>query len=237
MSGGERFEIYELDASTGERRRFASEPEPVWLTWADGYGELWLSNDATTRLTTLTPSTGGLQYSNAPTGSNPFQVAVAGDTVWVGDLDNPRVLRVNAVTRQQLPPVKLPGVLRENGRVFGVAAASGYVWAATPFARSLWKIDAKTNAVERIRMAYPPHRRDGLRRRRLGDRGSFLRRLRSGRVPTRRGDRSRRVALRLQRVGNALQTRPSQFLFDFPSNEMVVRLARVGARRPSWQAG
>ena len=156
VSGGERFEIYELDPSTGERRRFASEPEPVWLTWADGYGELWLSNDATTRLTTLTPSTGGLQYSNAPTGSNPFQVAVAGDTVWVGDLDNPRVLRVNAVTRQQLPPVKLPGVLRENGRVFGVAAASGYVWAATPFARSLWKIDAKTNAVERIRMAYPP---------------------------------------------------------------------------------
>ena len=99
---------------------------------------------------------GWAAYSNAPTGSNPFQVAVAGDTVWVGDLDNPRVLRVNAVTRQQLPPVKLPGVLRENGRVFGVAAASGYVWAATPFARSLWKIDAKTNAVERIRMAYPP---------------------------------------------------------------------------------
>jgi class 3 adenylate cyclase/streptogramin lyase len=156
VSAGERFEIYELDPSTGERRTFASELEPVWLAWADGYSDLWLSNDATTRLTTLTPSTGAIQHSDAPVGSNPFEIAVAGDTVWVGDTDNPRVLRVNAVTRQQLPPVELPGVSQGNGRVFGVAAASGYVWAATPFARSLWRIDARTNAVKRIRMAYPP---------------------------------------------------------------------------------
>jgi class 3 adenylate cyclase/streptogramin lyase len=156
VSGGNRFEMYELDPSTGRRRKFALKTHPFWMAWADGSGVLWWSSDESARLTRLTLATGAVDYSNAPEDSNPFAVAVAGDTVFSGDLDNPRVLRVNAVGREQLPPAELPGISPAEGAVLGVAAASGYVWAATPEAQSIWKIDARTNAVERIRMAYFP---------------------------------------------------------------------------------
>jgi streptogramin lyase len=147
------------------RERYAevlADQEPGWMAWADGYGHLWWSSDASTTLSRMSPASGAVTYSHLPGDSNPFIVAVAGDTVWTGDLgsggpsDNPRVFRVDAVSRAELPPVELPGTLPENGRVFGVAAASAHVWAATPAARSIWKIDAKTNAVERIQLGHSP---------------------------------------------------------------------------------
>jgi class 3 adenylate cyclase/streptogramin lyase len=156
VSGGKRFEVYELDPSTGRRKKFALATHPFWMAWADGSGVLWWSSDESTRLTRLTPATRAVDYSNAPQDSNPFAVAVAGDTVVSGDLNNPRVLRVNAVTREQLPPAELSGVSPDEAPVLSVAAAAGYIWAATPSAQSVWKIDARTNAVERIRMPYFP---------------------------------------------------------------------------------
>jgi class 3 adenylate cyclase/streptogramin lyase len=156
VSGGKRSEIYQLDPSTGRREKFALATHPFWMAWADGSGVLWWSNDESTKLTRLTPATGAVNYSSAPQDSNPFAVAVAGDTVFSGDLNNPRVLRVNAVSREKLPPAELSGVSRDQAPVVGLAAASGYVWAAMPGAQSVWKIDARTNTVERIRMAYFP---------------------------------------------------------------------------------
>jgi class 3 adenylate cyclase/streptogramin lyase len=156
VSGGKRFEIYQLDPSTGRYKKFALATHPFWMAWADGSGVLWWSNDESTRLTRLTPATGTVDYSNPPEDSNPFAVAVAGDTVFAGDLNNPRVLRVNAVSRKELPPAELPGISRAEAGVIGVATASGYAWAATPTAKSIWKIDARTDAVERIRMAFFP---------------------------------------------------------------------------------
>jgi streptogramin lyase len=80
---------------------------------------------------------------------------VQGDSIWVGDWDNPDVVRLPAFGPGK--PRDIP--LKVLGRPAGVttlAAGAGYVWATVPDDHALWRIDPKTGHAKRIPLRYYP---------------------------------------------------------------------------------
>ena len=83
-------------------------------------------------------------------------MVVAGDVVWVGDWDGPRIERLHAVGAPSGRTILLQAQQAQSAGVWTIASGEGYIWATTPREGALWRIDPKTNAVTRIAMPYLP---------------------------------------------------------------------------------
>jgi class 3 adenylate cyclase/effector-binding domain-containing protein/streptogramin lyase len=156
VAGGEgspnRHTLTKVDPRAGARRAARIVEPAAGLAWSDGYGDLWMSNfDAGTlsRLHAATP----LETVESAVAS-PSSLVVYGDTVWVADWAGPQVARLPAVGSGPAHSIDLART-RDFG-VWNVAAGAGFVWATTPRNHALWRIDPKTNDLERIGIPHLP---------------------------------------------------------------------------------
>ena len=124
----------------------------LFLAWSD-YGDLWGSYAFRPTVARLNAATS--QAKTIDTSLNEaLMLAVAGDTLWVGDHARPQVARVQAVGAPRSRVITLrPG---SSGAQFGGIAADGdAAWATLRDAQQLWRIDAETNATTSIDVPYP----------------------------------------------------------------------------------
>jgi class 3 adenylate cyclase/streptogramin lyase len=152
----ERNVVTRVDPETGEQLliRLPSLTKGTPLAWSEGYGDLWVSNFDLGTLTRVHPSTGTAEIVESDL-YLPGAVTIAGDVVWVGDWDGPRVERLAAVGAHRRRTISLPGHNAQGG-VWAVAVGEGKVWATTPRDGALWRIDPTTDRVTRIAMPYGP---------------------------------------------------------------------------------
>ena len=122
------------------------------MTWADGYGDVWMTNFDNGTVTRFDASTGKLGRPVASGLVNPASAAVEGDTVWFGDWATGAVARLHAVGPPKARVIRLPTA----ASVWDLAAGAGFIWATTPRAHALWRIDPSTDAVTRIDIPYLP---------------------------------------------------------------------------------
>ncbi len=146
--------VTQVDPATGEQRTIDLADPGTPLAWSDGYGDLWVSNFDTGRLTRIHPVTETVETIDTAA-VNPASLVVEGDVVWVGDWEGPRVGRLSAVGSGDPRVVSLP-VDNPTAGVWDVAAGLGAIWATTPRDGTLWRIDPRNNDVTRIRMPYLP---------------------------------------------------------------------------------
>jgi sugar lactone lactonase YvrE len=85
----------------------------------------------------------------------PIFPVVDGDSVWVGDWNEPQLVRLSAVESLRRAAISLP-VQNRGAGVWSVGAGGGFVWATTPRDGALWRIDPKTDEVTRIPMPHLP---------------------------------------------------------------------------------
>jgi DNA-binding SARP family transcriptional activator/streptogramin lyase len=124
------------------------------LAWAEGYGDLWMTNFNAGSVARMHGETEEVKTLESVAG-NPGAVVVDGDAVWVGDWDKPRVVRLSAVGSKPPHRISLP-VVRQPAGVTSVAADSRGIWATVPEDRSLVRIDPRSNLPTRIPMPYAP---------------------------------------------------------------------------------
>jgi streptogramin lyase len=148
--------VTEVDPETGAERQihFPSRTPGTPLAWSEGYGDLWFSNFDLGTLTKIHPSTRAVETIDSDL-SIPGATVVAGDAVWVGDWDGPRIERLRAVGTPTPRMISLPVQNAQVG-VWTVAAGEGYVWATTPRDGAVWRIDPETNVVTRIAIPHFP---------------------------------------------------------------------------------
>lgn len=149
--------VTQVDPETGRQRPiqlpFRSRGTP--LAWSEGYGDLWFSNFDLASLTRVHTPTGAVDIVQTDS-RVPGATVVAGDVVWVGDWDGPRIERLHAVGAPSGRTILLPAEQAQSAGVWTIASGEGYIWATTPREGALWRIDPKTNAVTRIAMPYLP---------------------------------------------------------------------------------
>ena len=146
--------VTRLDPRTGAQRRIEFDRHAGWLSWSEGYGDLWMNDFDRGSVSRMHAATGVVQTFDS-VAVNPAPHAVEGDAVWVADWANPRVARLPAVGSGEPRYVSLPTSVAQAG-VTTVAADAGWVWAAVPNSHAVWRIDPKTNQVTRIAMRYFP---------------------------------------------------------------------------------
>ncbi len=146
--------VTQVDPATGKQRSIDLADFGNDLAWSEGYGDLWVSNFFTGRLTRIHPATETVETIDTAA-ANPAFLVVEGDVVWVGDWGGPRVGRHSAVGSGDSSLVSLP-VHNPTAGVWDIAAGLGAIWATTPRDGTLWRIDPKSNDVTRITMPFLP---------------------------------------------------------------------------------
>jgi streptogramin lyase len=149
--------VIQIDPRARSQKTIQLQRAAIGLMWADGYGDLWITNFEQGSLTSLHPATGAGQFVPAH-GTNPVFPVLDRDTIWVGDWSSPQLLRFPAVGSSvptRIKRIKLP-VRPPYSDVWNVAAGAGSIWATTPRAHALWQIDPQTNHRTRIPMPYLP---------------------------------------------------------------------------------
>jgi DNA-binding SARP family transcriptional activator/streptogramin lyase len=146
--------ITEINPQTGAEGTIRPRLPTGAMTWADGYGDLWMVNFDEGTLTRLHVSTDTLK-TMASQMINPDFPLVDGDTVWFGDWARSEVGSVSAVGPPRARRIVLPAHRRSAG-VWRLAAGAGSIWATTPRDGTLWRIDPNTDEVTRIAIPYRP---------------------------------------------------------------------------------
>ena len=146
--------ITKIDPRSGRQRPIAQKYPSTDLAWSEGYGDLWASNFDYGTVTRLHAGTSTAKTVR-PLLASPASIKVAGDVVWVGDWENPRVARIRAVGAPSSRVVELPSRVAEAGVEF-VAAGEGAVWATVSLDGRLWRIDAESNELTPIDVPYLP---------------------------------------------------------------------------------
>ena len=153
-SSSNRHTLTEIDPRTGAQRSIRLTAPASPLAWAEGYGDLWMSNFDAGTVSRLHAATRALETVGRA-GTNPAFLVVDGDVVWVSDWAAPRVVRLRAVGSGKPRAISLP-VSEPTAGVWNVAAGAGAVWATTPRDGALWRIDPETNHVTRITVPHLP---------------------------------------------------------------------------------
>jgi streptogramin lyase len=122
------------------------------MAWADGYGDVWMTNFDAGTVTRFDASTGRLDTPVDSGLVNPGSAVVDGGTVWLGDWATGELARLHAVGPPRIHRIALP----TSAGVWDLAAGAGFIWATTPRAHALWRIDPNTNKVTRIHIPYLP---------------------------------------------------------------------------------
>jgi len=146
--------VTQVDPRTGTQRRIQFDRHAGWLSWSEGYGDLWMNDFARGSVSRMNAATGVVETFHS-VGVNPAAHVVEGDALWIGDWANPQVVRLPAVGSGKPRHVSLPTSVRPAG-VTTVAAGAGWIWATVPDSRALWRIHPKTSQVTRIAMQYFP---------------------------------------------------------------------------------
>ena len=146
--------VTQLDPATGSRRRIELDRYAGWLSWSEGYGDLWM-NDFDRGSVSRMHAASGVVKTFDSVAANPAAHVVEGDAFWVGDWSSPQVARLHGVGSSTPRIVDLPTKARGAG-VTTVAAGAGSIWAAVPYSHALWRIDPRTNRVTRIAIPYYP---------------------------------------------------------------------------------
>jgi DNA-binding SARP family transcriptional activator/streptogramin lyase len=128
---------------------------PNALAWADGYGDLWMTNFDNHSVSRLHAKTGEVKPFESVAKMNPGPLVVKDDSVWFGDWNVPEVVRLPAVGSGPPRHVLLP-VKPKRAGVTSVAAGAGAIWAAVPDDHAVWRIDPRTNRPTRIEIGYYP---------------------------------------------------------------------------------
>jgi virginiamycin B lyase len=110
---------------------------------AAGFGSVWVA--AFGALVRLDAATGAV-VARIPVDGRPWGVATGEGAVWVGNLTNGTVARVDPATNTVVWRVTLNVGLGEASPV-GVAAGAGSVWAADNSSDLVWRLDPATGAV------------------------------------------------------------------------------------------
>jgi DNA-binding SARP family transcriptional activator/streptogramin lyase len=148
-----RVNVTQLNPRTGARRSIRLARHVSALAWADGYGDLWMTNFVDKSVSRMHVATEQSKQFDS-VARNPGALVVDGDAVWVGDWNAPAVLRLPADGTRRAGRISLP--MTTPGGITSVAAGAGGVWAAVPDDRAVWRIDPKTNRTTRIGLPYHP---------------------------------------------------------------------------------
>jgi SARP family transcriptional regulator, regulator of embCAB operon len=122
------------------------------MAWADGYGDVWMTNFDNGTVTRFDATTGKLSRPLDSGLVNPGSAVVEGNTLWLGDWATGELSRLHAVGPPRLHRISLP----TSAGVWNLAAGAGFIWATTPRAHALWRIDPSTDKVTRIHIPYLP---------------------------------------------------------------------------------
>ena len=145
--------ILRIDPNSGASKPIALPIHAGDLAWAEGYGDLWTNDFFRGSLVRIHPASGSIKRVDG-VGTNPADVVVDGNDVWVADWGGPQVVRLDAVGPGAPEPVTLP--VAYSSSVWTVAAGAGAIWATTPQDKALWRIDPETNETTRIPLGYSP---------------------------------------------------------------------------------
>jgi DNA-binding SARP family transcriptional activator/streptogramin lyase len=148
-----RVNVTQLNPRTGARRSIRLARHVSALAWADGYGDLWMTNFVDKSVSRMHVATEQSKQFDS-VARNPGALVVDGDAVWVGDWNAPAVLRLPADGTRRAGRISLP--MTTPGGITSVAGGAGGVWAAVPDDRAVWRIDPKTNRTTRIGLPYHP---------------------------------------------------------------------------------
>lgn len=122
---------------------------------SDDYGDVWMTKFHGGSLARVYLATGTVQRI-VGAGVNPTSVAPYGNVIWFADWGAPQVLRVSATGPGHPRAIRLPIPTGKPSAVWTVAAGAGYIWAAAPYARAVFRIDPETNHWTRIPLPYQP---------------------------------------------------------------------------------
>ena len=136
-----RRKVTEIDSRAGPKRSIRLSRRPAWMTWSEGYGDLWMSDFEGGTVSRLHAATEG-EDTYAAVAKSPGYLLVAADSVWVGDWDIPDLVRLPAVGSGASRRVRLPVLVRPAG-VTTLAAGAGAIWATVPDDHAVWRIDPK----------------------------------------------------------------------------------------------
>jgi len=146
--------LTEIDPHAGRVVRTIRPRPPVGaMAFADGYGDVWMTNFDAGTMTRFDVPTGKLTTVGSGV-VNPGSVVVDGNTVWVGDWNGGRVARLRAVGAPRTRVITLP--TRHFAGIWNLAAGAGYIWVASPRDRMVWRIDPTTNTMTPIHIGYLP---------------------------------------------------------------------------------
>ena len=145
--------ILRINPSSGASKPIALPIHAGDLAWAEGYGDLWTNDFVRGSLLRIHPASGIVKRIDG-VGTNPADVVVDGDDIWVADWGAPQVVRVDAVGSSTPEPISLP--VAYSSSVWTVAAGAGAIWATTTQDRALWRINPETNETVRIPLDYSP---------------------------------------------------------------------------------
>jgi class 3 adenylate cyclase/streptogramin lyase len=146
--------VMQVDAQTGEQQSIRLPNPGTPLAWSGGYGDLWICSFPLGSVMRVHTATRDVEVIEG-VAFGPTSPVVDGDAVWVGDWDEPQLVRLSAVGSRRPRTISLPVQNRDAG-VWRVAAGAGHVWATTPRDGALWRVDPKTNEVTRIAIPHLP---------------------------------------------------------------------------------
>ena len=152
-TGNPRPSLREVDPQAGRVRTFRPQLPAGDMAFADGYGDVWMTNFDYGDMTRFDATTGKLTTIDIGL-INPGSVVVDGDTVWVGDWGKGQVARLRAVGAPRTRVIHLP--FRQLEGVWDLAAGDGFIWATTPRDRTVWRINPDTDVATPIRISYLP---------------------------------------------------------------------------------
>jgi DNA-binding beta-propeller fold protein YncE len=145
--------VTRIDLETHERRSIRVGSRPAELAWAKRY--LWVPNFYSSSVSRISGSTNKVEtLGNIGGHRGPFSVAITDDAVWVAQIGEHRVWRIDPNAFRYDGAVVLP-VRRKSG-VWSLAAGQGSIWATTPGDSAVWRIDPTTNSATRIALKYRP---------------------------------------------------------------------------------
>jgi SARP family transcriptional regulator, regulator of embCAB operon len=149
-----RLAVTQLNPRTGARRPVRFPRHAAALAWSEGYGDLWMTNFLEGSVSRLDADVGDIKMTHS-VAENPGALVVHGDSVWVGDWNAPRLVRLPAMGSGRPRRISVPTTARPAG-ITSVAAGAGGIWAAVPDDRAVWRFDPKTNSTSRIGVRYHP---------------------------------------------------------------------------------
>src|SRR5262249_11823254 len=128
--------------------------QPKWLTWSEGYGDLWMGDFLGAGVSRMHAKTGAVKTYDL-VAENPGYVLVHGDSVWVGNWSSAYVVRLPAVGSGRSRRIPLPVTVEVAG-VTTLAAGKGGIWATVPDDHAVWRVDPKSGHTTRIGLRYYP---------------------------------------------------------------------------------